>query len=104
MSSTLQLTFLWLAIGGILGLLGNAAYGRAYLANWRARTGLIIAGAISSTLGAWLGIWLVGTFAATAMAVWIAAVMVLLLPLLLKQRTARPSQQEREISSAKDRP
>jgi len=79
----LILSFIWVALGLLIGALANAAklrpaaWGRG---GWRAMLAL---GALVALLGGWLGTWVLGVLFATATALWIAVLGVALLPRLI---------------------
>ncbi len=82
------LCLLWLLLGVVIGLLATVAGAGANTdtihrslqsVGWMA--GL---GALAAFGGGWLGVWLVGRPLATAMALWIAIMCVLLAPRLYR--------------------
>lgn len=75
----LQLSFVWLLIGGLTGLLAYVAQLRVVI--WT-RLGWLITmsiGAIVALCGGWLGVWLLGKLFAAAMAIWITIASLVLL-------------------------
>ena len=89
------LCLLWLLSGAVIGLLATVAGmgvgAGADTINRSLQRGewMGILGALTAFGGGWLGIWLVGRPFATAMALWIAIVCVLLVPRL--HRVLTPS-------------
>jgi len=79
----LILSFIWVVLGMLIGVLANAAklrpaaWGRG---GWLALLGL---GALVALFGGWLGTWMLGALFATATALWIAVLGVALLPRLI---------------------
>jgi len=79
----LILSFIWMALGLLIGVLANAAklrpavWGRG---GWLTMLGL---GALVALLGGWLGTWVLGALFATTTALWIAGLGVAVLPRLI---------------------
>jgi hypothetical protein len=75
----LHLSLFWLLIGALVGLLASAL---RMPCSQRLRGGKLIAiGAISTLAGGWLGTRTLGFFFATGIALWIALLMLVMIPL-----------------------
>ena len=68
----LLLSFVWLLIGALIGLLADAAQLRPVTWTHLGWLMMMSIGAIVALCGGWLGVWLLGKIFATAMALWIA--------------------------------
>lgn len=79
----LFLSLLWLLMGLLIGLMANAARLRPALWRWWWIPGI---GGIMALCGGWLGVLLLGRYFATAMALWIAVISVVLFPFLARRR------------------
>jgi len=79
----LILSFLWVALGLLIGALANAAKLRPAAWVRGGRLAMLGLGALVALLGGWLGTWLLGPLFATATAIWIAVLGTALLPRLL---------------------
>ena len=79
----LILSLFWLLIGLLIGALANAAKLRRVTWVGGGRLGMLGLGALVALLGGWLGTWLLGALFATATAIWIAVLGVVLLPRLI---------------------
>jgi uncharacterized membrane protein YeaQ/YmgE (transglycosylase-associated protein family) len=64
-----MLQLVWLILGVLVGLLAAAAYQRTRLGQWLFLVGT---GVLLAIVTGWLGVWLLGSFFATAVALWIA--------------------------------
>ncbi|HLI07434.1 MAG TPA: hypothetical protein VKV40_12765 [Ktedonobacteraceae bacterium] len=85
----LILSLLWLVLGLLIGALANAAKLRPSTweqHGWLAMLGL---GALSALIGGWLATWILSTLFATATAIWVAVMGVVLLPRLIMWCGAR---------------
>lgn len=80
------LCLLWLLLGVVIGLLAAVARMGVGAVNRPVQSGGL--GALAAFGGGWLGVWLVGRPFATAMALWIAIVCVIVAPRLC--RFSRP--------------
>ena len=85
----LILSLFWLLIGLLIGALANAAKLRPAAWVRGGRLGMLGLGALVALLGGWLGTWLLGALFATATAIWIAVLVVALLPRLIMWCHAR---------------
>lgn len=74
------LTLLWLALGGILGLIATAA--RLQPASWRAQSwpGMCGLGAVIALGSGRVGTWLLGKYFATPLVLWMTFVGLATLP------------------------
>ncbi len=79
----LILSLFWLLIGLLIGALASAAKLRPTAWVRGGRLGLLGLGALVALLGGWLGTLLLGTLFATATAIWITVLGVVLLPRLI---------------------
>jgi hypothetical protein len=79
----LILSLCWLLLGLLIGALANAAKLRSAVRVRGGHVGMLGLGALVALLGGWLGIWLLGALFATATAIWIAVLGVVLLPWLI---------------------
>ena len=79
----LILSILWVVLGLIIGLLANAAKLRPATWGRSGWLGMLGLGALVALLGGWLGTWILGALFATATALWIAVLGVVLLPRLM---------------------
>ncbi len=79
----LLLLLIWLLLGALTGALAIAASLRP--ASWThlGWLAMLAIGMATALLGGWLGILLLGKFAATATALWVALIGVVLLPRLI---------------------
>ena len=77
----LILSFFWLLVGVLIGILANAAKLRPVWIRG-GRMGMLGFGALVALLGGWVGTLLFGTLFATATAIWITVLGVALLPRL----------------------
>ncbi|MDQ2904945.1 MAG: GlsB/YeaQ/YmgE family stress response membrane protein [Chloroflexota bacterium] len=79
----LLLFLIWLLLGALTGALALAA--RLRPASWThlGWLGMFAIGIVAALLGGWLGMLILGKFAATATALWVAVVGVVLLPKLI---------------------
>jgi hypothetical protein len=75
----LILSFFWLLVGVLIGILANAAKLRPAWVRG-GRVGMLGLGALVALLGGWVGTLLLGTLFATATAIWITVLGVALLP------------------------
>jgi hypothetical protein len=84
----LLLSLIWLLLGALIGLLANAA--KLWPVAWKTLRWVSLPGigAITSCAGGWLGILILGKFLATGMAIWIAVLCVMLIPLIGSGRNA----------------
>ncbi len=78
----LLLSLLWLLFGVLIGLLAIAA--KLWSTAWKRLRWLSLPGigALTACAGGWLGVLILGKFLATAMALWIAVLCVMLIPLM----------------------
>ncbi len=88
----LTLIFLWLALGLVIGALGLAA--RLRPAAWGRWNWLLLPGVglLAALLGGMLGTWLLGRLYGTLTALWVAVLLVALVPWLAerwRRRAAR---------------
>lgn len=85
----LILTLIWLLIGMLVGLLATA--GRLQPPSWNHRGWLFMAGigAAIALCGGLLGTFIVGRYFATATALWIAVMGVVLLPRIASLRKSQ---------------
>jgi uncharacterized membrane protein YeaQ/YmgE (transglycosylase-associated protein family) len=78
------LSLFWLLLGMLIGALAIAA--RLWPASWpRGRRGWLImltVGALAALIGGWLGALLLGKYVATAAALWVAVLGVVVVPWL----------------------
>ena len=76
------LSLLWLLIGILIGILASAA--QLQPTSWAHQGWLVMLGiaALAALLGGWLGVLLLGKYFATATALWIAVLSVILVPRL----------------------
>lgn len=79
----LILSFLWLLVGALIGVLANAAKLRPAWVRG-GRVGMLGLGALLALLGGLVGTLLFGTLFATATAIWISVLGVALLPRSLR--------------------
>jgi hypothetical protein len=79
----LILSLFWLFVGLIIGALANAAGLRPVVWVRGGRLSMLGLGALVALLGGWLGTWLFGALFATATAIWVAVLGVVLLPRLI---------------------
>jgi hypothetical protein len=79
----LILSFLWLLVGVLIGVLANAAKLRPAWVRG-GRVGMLGLGALLALLGGLVGTLLFGTLFATATAIWISVLGVALLPRSLR--------------------
>lgn len=79
----LILSFLWLLVGALIGVLANAAKLRPAWVRG-GRVGMLGLGALLALLGGLVGTLLFGTLFATATAIWISVLGVALLPWSLR--------------------
>jgi hypothetical protein len=81
----LILSLVWLLLGILIGALANAA--RLWPAAWSwGRRGWLVmpaVGALAGLLGGWLGALLLGKYVATAAALWVAVLGVVVVPWLV---------------------
>ena len=78
----LTLSLFWLLLGALIGALANAARLRRTSWPWR-RLGwlmMLAIGALAGLLGGWIGALLLGKYMATAVALWVAVIGVVVLP------------------------
>ena len=80
------LILMWLMIGMLVGLLATAS--KLHPSSWSSRGWLYMAGigAVTAFCGGLLGTFIVGRYFATAMALWIAVMGVVLLPRVIGLR------------------
>ena len=86
----LMLSFLWLVIGLVIGLICLAAHLQPQAWSRSSWPLLLIISGVSGYLGGWLGVWLFGRLFAPFAALWIAILASLLIPrllVLLRQQT-----------------
>jgi hypothetical protein len=77
------LSLFWLLIGLLIGALANAAKLRPAAWGRGGQLGMLGLAALVALLGGWLGTLLLGTLFATAFAIWITVLGVVLLPRLI---------------------
>lgn len=79
----IALSFFWLLLGLLIGLLAGAA--RFWPASWGRKKWpvMLCIGALAALCGGWLGTLLLGRFFASGVALWIAVLCVVLLPRLV---------------------
>lgn len=80
----LLLSLFWLLIGLLIGILANAA--KLQLAAWvhDRRLSMPVLGGLSALAGGWLGTWVFGSLFGTATAVWVAVLLVVVVPRLIQ--------------------
>ncbi len=80
----LVLSLWWLLLGCLIGALANAA--RLPPEAWGRRGWLVllVVGALAALLGGWLGTLLLGRYVATAVALWVAVLGVVLVSWLVR--------------------
>jgi hypothetical protein len=79
----LILSLFWLLLGLLIGALANVAKLRPAVWVRYGRLRMLGLGALVALLGGWLGTWLLGSLFATATAIWVAVLGVVLLPRLI---------------------
>ncbi len=79
----LILSLLWIVLGLFIGALANAAKLRPAAWSRGGHLGMLGLGALVAVLGGWLGTWVLGALFATATALWITVLGVVLLPRLI---------------------
>src|SRR6266704_2269646 len=79
----LALSFFWLLLGLLIGLLAVSA--QCWPASWARKKwpALLCIGALAALCGGWLGTLLLGRFFASGIALWLAVLCVVLLPWLV---------------------
>jgi hypothetical protein len=84
----LTLSILWILLGTAVGALSIAA--RLQPSRWGPRGWriLLLIGAVAGLVGGWLGTLLYGRFFGTATSAWIAVLCVVLIPLVVRRRSA----------------
>ncbi len=86
----LVLSSVWFVLGILIGALANAA--RLRPASWDRHGRLLMlgVGALAALLGGWLGVLLLERAVATAMALWVAVLIIGLLSPLTRFTTPKP--------------
>jgi hypothetical protein len=82
------LSLIWLLLGVLIGLLAIAAKLWPTARKTLRWIGLPGIGAITACAGGWLGLLMLGKFLASGMAIWIAVLCVMLIPLISSVRTS----------------
>lgn len=79
------LSLFWLLLGILIGALANSARLRPASSSWGHRGWLVMlaVGALAAFLGGWLGALLLGKYIATAPALWVAVLGVVVVPWLV---------------------
>ncbi len=79
------LSLFWLLLGILIGALANAARLRPASSSWGHRGWLVMlaVGALAALIGGWLGALLLGKYVATAAALWVAVLSVVVVPWLV---------------------
>ncbi len=79
------LSLFWLLLGILIGAVANAAKLWPAARSWRRRGWLdmLAVGALAGLLGGWLGALLLGKYVATASALWVAVLSVVVVPWLV---------------------
>ncbi|HEY7417324.1 MAG TPA: hypothetical protein VH593_19225 [Ktedonobacteraceae bacterium] len=85
----LILSLLWVGLGLLIGALANAAKLRPGAWGRGGQMSMLGLGALAALLGGWLGTWWLGALFATATAIWIAVLGVVLLPRVISWCSAR---------------
>ncbi len=81
----LILSLFWLLLGILIGALASATRLRPASSSWGHRGWLVMlaVGALAALIGGWLGALLLGRYVATAVALWVAVLGVVVLPWLV---------------------